>query len=312
MSTLARLSEVRAMAGWLAARGVPVFPCLPGGKTPASAHGFKDASADPATVAAWWQQTPYNVGIATGPAGLVVLDLDTPKPGKPLPAEWASVPGVVDGADVLAVLAERAGQPYPADTRTVATPSGGLHLYFTHPGPPFPQLRCTTGGRPGSVGPLIDTRTHGGYVVAPPSRAGGGTYRTINPGPVAPLPHWLAAALAPDTRSQEPRTTRLPVSAAGRDLASDRYALAAFAGEVDAVLAAAPGTRNDALNRAAHALGSLVAAARLDARQVVDALTIAADHIGLPPREAARTIASGLSAGAANPRPSTSPSGRTA
>ena len=92
---------------------------------------------------------------------------------------------------------------------------------------------------------------------------------------------------------------------------SDRYALAAFAGEVDTVLAAAPGTRNDCLNRAAHALGSLVAAGRLDGHQVVAALAIAAEHIGLPEPEATRTITSGMTAGANIPRPASSTSTMT-
>src|SRR6185436_19680347 len=110
-----------------------------------------------------------------------------------------------------------------------------------------------------------------------------GLYTTLNPAPAAPLPAWLAAALAPSTAPQLPDTAPpVPRVAPG---GSDRYALAAFAGEVDTVLAAAPGTRNDCLNRAAHALGSLVAASRLDGHQVVAALTIAAEHIGLPEPE---------------------------
>jgi hypothetical protein len=304
-SPTARLREVRAMAAWLAAHDIPVFPCVPAGKIPATKHGFKDATTDPARVSTWWTRTPYNVGIATGPAGLVVIDLDTPKPGKAMPPEWAAMPGVVNGADVLAVLADRAHHPFPNHTRTIATPSGGLHLYFTHPtGPPL-------GNTSGKLGPFIDTRANGGYVVGPPSRTPDGAYRTVNLAPPTPLPAWLADTLT--TTSQPERTAPPPIphpQPVAPFSRGDRYALAAFSGEVEAVLIAAPGTRNDALNRAAHALGSLVAAGRLDGRQVVEALTLAAEHIGLTSTETARTIDSGLRATASTPRHAI-PTGRT-
>ena len=61
--------------------------------------------------------------------------------------------GVNEGADVLSVLAERAGVTMWPLTFTVATPSGGRHLYFTAPaGRPI-------GNRP--LGPLVDVRGGG-------------------------------------------------------------------------------------------------------------------------------------------------------
>lgn len=287
----ANLAEVRAMAYWLAAHGCPVFPLRVGGKTPATGRGFKDATCDPDQVAHWWAQTPYNVGLATGPAGLCVIDLDTPKPGTTLPAPWDTQPGIAGGLDVLAALAEAAGQPLPLDTRTVTTPSGGLHLYFTTDRP-----MPSTAGR---LGPMIDTRAAGGYVVTPPSLSEVGAYETVNPAPIAPLPAWIADALAP-TPPTAPRSA--PVREAGPLRGVDGYAFAAFEAEVDNVLAALPGTRNDTLNRAAYALGQFVAAGRLPEHDVTDALTIAAEHIGLAPRETQRTIASGLAAARTRPR----------
>ncbi|MEV6111232.1 hypothetical protein AB0L59_01640 [Streptomyces sp. NPDC052109] len=45
------------------------------------------------------------------------MDLDTPKtPDDTPPAAWA-LPGVTDGASVLAVLCERHGQPFPCAMR---------------------------------------------------------------------------------------------------------------------------------------------------------------------------------------------------
>ena len=43
----------------------PIFPCKPRGKAPATPHGCKDATADPAQIATWWDGTYlYNVGFA--------------------------------------------------------------------------------------------------------------------------------------------------------------------------------------------------------------------------------------------------------
>src|SRR5437588_652437 len=86
---------------------------------------------DPARIRAAWGRRAYNVGIACGPSGLVVIDLDTSKPGEHPPQPWAGMVGIGDGQDVFTVLAEQAtGDPLPAATYTVATPSGGLHLYY--------------------------------------------------------------------------------------------------------------------------------------------------------------------------------------
>ena len=58
--------------------GYPVFPCAPGDKVPLTAHGFQDASSDPALVTAWWRRWPdANLGMPTGrPSGVDVVDVD--------------------------------------------------------------------------------------------------------------------------------------------------------------------------------------------------------------------------------------------
>jgi hypothetical protein len=122
------------------------------------------ATTDPDRIRRAWTQRPYGIGIACGPSRLVVLDLDVPKPGAAGPStEWARR-GINDGADVFAALAEAAGQPYPAQTYAVHTGRGGTHLYYRHPDT-GPGLRNTAG----TLGWLIDTRSGGGYVVAPPT-----------------------------------------------------------------------------------------------------------------------------------------------
>ncbi|MDP8931866.1 MAG: DNA primase, partial [Actinomycetota bacterium] len=80
------------------------------------------------------------------------------------------------------------------------------------------------------------------------------------------------------------------------------YALAALQGEVGVVIAAPEGQRNDTLNAASFALGTLVGAGLLDEHSVTDQLLQAALVAGLPEAEAQATIRSGLGAGRAQPR----------
>ena len=113
--------------------------------------------------------------------------------------------------------------------------------------------------------------------------------------PPQDLPDWISTAL---TTTREP-TTRTSC----RDIKHhDGYALAALTSELDTLLAAAEGHRNDALNRAAFVFGQLTATGLLDPSIVHDELVSAAGRIGLTRREAQRTIASGFSAGTRQPR----------
>ncbi|MER7576428.1 bifunctional DNA primase/polymerase [Streptomyces sp. NPDC126514] len=113
-------------------------------------------------------------------------------PGDTPPAAWAEH-GVTDGADVLAVLCERHGQPLPADTYTARTWSGGTHLYIAAPeGEP---LRNTAGDSARGLGWKVDTRAWGGLVVGAGSTVAGRPYKVTNDASVAPLPGWLAELL---------------------------------------------------------------------------------------------------------------------
>ena len=67
----------------LAERGWHVFPCVPGGKRPALRGNWQGlATTDPDRLRACWARTAYNIGVACGPSGLVVIDLDTPHTGQ--------------------------------------------------------------------------------------------------------------------------------------------------------------------------------------------------------------------------------------
>jgi hypothetical protein len=243
-----------------AARGWPVFPLLPGLKTPLIravhpaghpcrggcgrwGHGYRDAVTDPTVVARWWASWPEaNYGIATGAAGLVVVDLDTGKGSPPVGgtgddgrpragvlADQGDTPTpawIVSGQDVLAWLIQRADGELSAvtDTFTIVTPSGGRHLYYTAPRPELSvessakssveggtTVRSSVGysaGRVTGLGWCIDVRAGGGYVVGPGSRTARGAYRVLHARPPAALPDLLASRLTPSTvMARSPATT---------------------------------------------------------------------------------------------------------
>ncbi|WP_257033485.1 bifunctional DNA primase/polymerase [Streptomyces sp. Ag109_G2-15] len=220
-----------------------------------------------------WARTPYNVGVATGPAGLLVIDLDVPKPGKE--------EGAPDGAASLQALCERTGEDLPP-TYQVRTPSGGRHLYFTAP----------SGGKlPSSVnrlGPHIDTRAWGGYVVAPGSTTPEGAYEVLDDAPVAALPHWLAPLLIEPSR---PAVALAPLLV---QEAVTRRAQAALDREVAAVAGTGEGGRNTRLLEGARALGRFVAWGEIPRDVVEEAFQAGGEVAGLSAAECRATLRSAL------------------
>ncbi|MFI5838076.1 bifunctional DNA primase/polymerase [Micromonospora sp. NPDC051300] len=310
-----------------AARGWHVFPLRPDDKRPAFPDHTADqctgrdprchtghagweqrATRDPDRIRRAWSHRPYGIGIACGPSGLVVVDLDVPKhPDDTPPPDWA---GACDGWAVFATLADRHGTPIdPFDgfgpnagprtgidaTYTVSTGSGGTHLYYHHPAT-SPALRNTTGDR-GGLGWKVDTRAHGGYVVAAGSTVAGRPYAVALDVDPAPLPTWLAGLLAPAPRpARQAAAVSLPADRRGR------YLAAAIRRQVAHLAAAPDGQRNHALFASAVALGQLAAGGALTGDDVTAVLKPVALSLGLRPGEVARTIASGLRVGARQPR----------
>jgi len=272
-----------------AEQGWPVIPLHPGSKVPAL-HGehrcpktgdctdghrtFEQrATTDPARIERCWTAGPFNVGIATGPAGLLVVDLDTLKP--------KDEKGTPDGASNFLALCERAGQPVPT-TRRIRTPSGGEHLYFTTP----PDLRLHNSA--GTLAPKVDTRAWGGQVVAPGSITREGPYAVLDPSPVTKLPEWLQSVLA---APQKPATaTILPMPTRN----APRLAAVVLERETAAVAATGEGGRNAELLRAVRAVGRFVAWGDLARTEVEAAFQAGGEAAGLSASECRATIRSAL------------------
>jgi hypothetical protein len=276
-----------------ALRGWHVFPCAVGGKRPALRGNWQDLATTSADqIRDWWTRAPYNIGIACGPSALIVIDLDLPRDADDEEAAGGAL-FPLSGADILSGLARQRGERYPGGTYIVDTPSGGCHLYFSATG----EERARNSA--GAVGPHIDVRADGGYVVGAGSRVGGRAYAARGQRTVAPLPSWLAQLVRDSYGPPEGPAARLPAD----DRAQGRaYAMAALRAETERVAAARPGTRNDTLNRAAFSLGQLVAAGLLPPIPVITSLIDAARYAGLPQDEAVRTVRSGMAAGARKPR----------
>jgi hypothetical protein len=272
-----------------ATRGWPVLPCHTShhgscscaaadcaspAKHPRIAGGLRSATVDHHQIEQWWRRWPdANVAIRTGaPSGLVVLDID-PRHG---------------GDDTLARLEHDHG-PLPAGRR-VATGGGGLHLYLCHPG-------GTVRNHAGRLGPGVDLRGDGGYILAPPSRHASGSTYTLLPGNrcLPDLPGWITDPPAPHRPA---RSASMP---ALQGAAHEAWADAALRGELQRLAHAVEGSRNDTLNRVAYRLGQIIGAGLLPEQPTRDALIDRAIAIGLGEREALITTNSGFTAGERNP-----------
>lgn len=153
--------------------------CPSPGKHPALAWAeFQRRRPSRDEIAEWWadDRARLGVGVLTGAVSgnIFVLDVDV-GPGK-------------DGDDSLRAL-QLQNDDLP-DTAEVRTGSGGRHLYFRAP-PGVAVIRNSAG----KLGPGLDIRGEGGFVVAPPSvHASGRPYawvRTIEDAGIADAPAWL-------------------------------------------------------------------------------------------------------------------------
>jgi hypothetical protein len=217
------------------------------------------------------------VGGCTGPNGeqLLVVDSDRPR-------------AIEDTAASL-------GQQH-TPTMRVHT-AKGYHDYYWAP------AGVQLGNRLGALQGKFDGDVRGGnaFVIGPGSvHATGVTYELedAEQPPVA-LPEWLLTAL-------QARSAPAPVApSTGIVIQRDRhdaYTRKVLQAEADAITAAPDGDQNNAINRAAFNVGTLVGAGALsegEARQTLLAAARAGNH---PEGRAHAAIDSGLTAGIAQPR----------
>ncbi|MFD9053250.1 bifunctional DNA primase/polymerase [Streptomyces zaomyceticus] len=334
-----------ALARWCAGNGWPVHPLAAGRKTPTAnctacrdsqhsvatcpclpagrpCHGFHAGTTDPECIERWWSDRPRaGVGVACGPAGLVVIDIDAHS--VPVPDRGALLPGIpihasvdlgglASGFDTLALLAALRKQTSPAEdegTLRVRTPSGGLHVWYRNPTPTIRYRSSTGSSAKVALAWQVDVRAHGGYIIAPTTRTSHGTYEAVGTARMpAPLPDWLAMELTRTGHALPPECSRpapAPVSLA-RDSRSPKRAQRLLDPLVAAVSACAATTEGvgftEKLNRAAFTAGGLIAAGHLDESTVRGLLSEAAD--AARPWQSARNekiILDGLAAGAVRP-----------
>jgi Bifunctional DNA primase/polymerase, N-terminal len=240
--------QYSVMSGW------PVFPCHWQGeqrKRPLVDHGFQAATTDTDQIINWWEVWPEAlIGLPTGAAsGLVVLDIDVKDPKR-------------NGYGTL----EDLGHSILPDTPMAHTASGGLHLYFASPA--YRELRNSAG----KIGPGLDVRGEGGYVILPSPGSG-----------YAWDPHWnfdtAAAVPAPDwlwpPEPERPAPGNRPIL----PQKISHYAEAALDHAIENIIKAPEGQQRDTLNRETFAIAGLVAGGVLPSALALDALKWAARRL---------------------------------
>lgn len=118
--------------------------CGSPGKHPRIANGFKSATTDPDQIRKWIKRWPgTNWGIACGPSRIAVVDVDPRN----------------QGDDTLASLEKQHGEL--PKTPTALTGGGGQHYLYAFP--EGAEVRTC------ALGPGIELKASGGYIVAAPS-----------------------------------------------------------------------------------------------------------------------------------------------
>lgn len=193
------LSPLAESALQYAARGFLVFPCWwptsqgcacgKGDECERKAkhpigrlvpNGMLDATADATIISGWWRQYPQaNIGIRCGAeSGLLVLDVDAYKTG-------------LDSLDALE--AKHGKLPYSLRAKT-GSGGGSVHILMAHPR----DGRRISSNSSGKLGPGLDVKADGGYIIAAPSaHASGGRYEWLDEDDTTlePAPAWLLQLL---------------------------------------------------------------------------------------------------------------------
>jgi hypothetical protein len=271
----------------LARAGISVLPADPVTKAPSIKKWRDNSTTDISTVERWWRaRTDHLVAIDLHKAGLLVLDGD----------RHPDADGVVhhDGVEALRGLLRAHG--FSAKGNPVTwTAGGGVHVYFASRG---------LGNSTGNLPPGIDVRGSGGCVIAPGNvLPDGRTYRpadgfpSLVDGVIPELPAWLAKIIKPP-RPAFVNPQFMPSRSLGkREQNFAHSALQGMARDLSAM--PANSGRNQALNRAAWRMGTMVNRGWIDRSTVEHVLFGAASTLAREDGAAAvqATIASGFNAG---------------
>jgi len=153
-------------------QGMFVFPLQRKDKKPLpGSNGCTDATTNKEVIRRWWTEMPNaNIGIATGAqSGIFVLD--------------------VDGDEGCASLRHLEVENGALPVTPVAKTGRGKHILFRDNG-----LHRNSAS---VVGPKLDIRANGGYIVVPPSiHPSGQRYEWVEEGTVAEAPDWLLARMS--------------------------------------------------------------------------------------------------------------------
>ena len=156
----------------LAERGLRIFPCHPN-KVPATNHGFHDATTDRDRLRTWFHHSNYLIGVCTGPEnGLFVLDIDP------------------DGREWLAEHNDKLRCERIHHTKR------GRHFIYKWSDYLTTSTKTTTAG---AIGPGIDTRGTGGYIIWWPAHDQpyvGDLEQLTSP------PYWLIQTLSTTSKSR--------------------------------------------------------------------------------------------------------------
>lgn len=280
-----KLDQVQA-AKKMAEAGWKIFPCCVSSKSPATDHGFKDATNDPVMIDIWCQkywsnQDEYSIGLATGGMnGVWVLDIDKK----------------TDGPISLSALVENYG---PIDTATAFTGGGGFHYVFSC-SDSF-QVKTKVGILPG-----IDTRGEGGYIIIAPSKHDSGNYYSWEQTEIKETPDWLIDFLEKHnglkTESQYDEHSEPQIK---DSIKTTAYGQKVLDEQCLQIQTAPEGQRNSIINTACCVIGNYIAGGEINEDHAREMISSAVSINGIAQEEQSKTektIESGLNRGMKTPK----------
>jgi hypothetical protein len=256
--------------------------CSHQGKHPRVLKGHHAATTEAAQIREWWRMWPdANIGIATGPSQLFVVEIDHQDGGL---ETWRSL-----------CQAHNLHADPTAPGCIVTSGGGGKHIYYHRP--EDCQLTIANSKSGVSLGPGIDFRAGAGYVIAPPSlHRSGRRYTWARYAPTLPtLPAWIPEVIEQQRREKAPELSGEMLRLRGAERISTgqrhRYLLNVAAslrhqGFDQATILAALHAENTKCEppKSAEELSSI--AAWISQKPVGRALDTMLTHPGLLPKEA--------------------------